>query len=53
METISTPNGRVEFLELIGMTDAELKSLSERASVENIYWKLKSDVTDYDRGSVI
>ena len=53
VETISTPNGQVEFLELIGMTDAELKSLSDRASVENIYGKLKSDVTDYHRESVI
>lgn len=53
VETISTPNGQVEFLELIGMTDAELKSLSDRASVENIYGKLKSDVTDYHRVSVI
>ncbi len=53
VETISTPNGKVEFLELIGMTDAELKTLSDRASVEALYQKLGSDVTDYHRASVV
>lgn len=53
VETISTPNGRVEFLELIGMTDAELKSLSDVASVERIYLELGSDVTDYHRESIV
>ena len=53
VETIDTPNGRVEFLELIGMTDAELKTLSDRASVTDLYEKLGSDVTDYRRASVV
>lgn len=53
VETIDTPNGRVEFLEIVGMTDAELKTLSDRASVEALYGKLNSDVTDYHRDSVI
>ena len=53
VETIDTPNGKVEFLELIGMTDAELKTLSDRASVEAIYNKLQSDVTDYHRESLV
>ncbi|MBP5660438.1 MAG: suppressor of fused domain protein, partial [Lachnospiraceae bacterium] len=53
VETIDTPNGRVEFLELVGMTDAELKTLSDRASVAEIYKKLGSDVTDYRRASVV
>ena len=53
VETIDTPNGKVEFLELIGMTDAELKTLSDRASVEALYNKLGSDVTDYHRESVV
>lgn len=53
VETIDTPNGRVEFLELVGMTDAELKTLSDRASVAEIYKKIGSDVTDYRRASVV
>ena len=53
VETIDTPNGKVEFLELIGMTDAELKTLSDRASVEALYNKLQSDVTDYHRESLV
>ena len=53
VETIETPNGRVEFLELVGMTDAELRTLSDRASVEAIYRKLGTDVTDYARASIL
>ena len=53
VNTIDTPNGRVEFLELIGMTDAELKTLSNKASVMDIYSKLGSDLTDYRRASIV
>lgn len=53
VNTIDTPNGRVEFLELIGMTDAELKTLSNKASVMDIYSKLGSDMTDYRRASLV
>ena len=53
VETIDTPNGKVEFLELIGMTDAELKTLSTVGSVMEIYEKLGSDITDYHRESII
>ena len=53
VETIDTPNGRVEFLELIGMTDAELKTLSNVSSVMEIYKKLGSDITDYHRQSIV
>ena len=52
VETIDTPNGKVEFLEFIGMTDAELKTLSNLDSVVNIYNKLGSDLTDYTRASL-
>jgi hypothetical protein len=34
------------------MTDAELRTLSNLASVEAIYKKLGSDVTDYSRASL-
>ncbi len=53
VNTIETPNGTVEFLELIGMTDAELKTLSGRESVQKIYRMLGTDVTDYHRSSLI
>lgn len=53
VETIETPNGKVEFLELIGMTDAELKTLSTVGSVMEIYEKLGSDITDYHRASIV
>ena len=52
VNSIDTPNGKVEFLELIGMTDAELKTLSNIESVRNIYSELGSDVTDYNRKSL-
>lgn len=50
---IDTPNGKVSFLELIGMTDAELRTLSNRDSVMNIYEKLGGDITDYQRESLV
>ncbi len=50
---IDTPNGHVEFLELIGMTDAELKTLSTVGTVMDIYEKLGSDLTDYHRESIV
>ncbi len=50
---INTPNGRVEFLELIGMTDAELKNLSDHASVAALYRQYGRDLTDYRRASII
>ena len=53
VESIESPNGKVEFLELIGMTDSELKTLSTRASVEEIYKKLNSDITDYKREAIV
>lgn len=52
VNTIETPNGKVEFLEFIGMTDAELRTLGSSQSVKDIYAKLGSDVTDYDRESL-
>lgn len=53
VNTLQTPNGRVEFLEFIGMTDAELKTLKTHDSVKQIYEKLGSDVTDYHRLSLV
>lgn len=53
VNTLHTPNGKVEFLEFIGMTDAELKTLKTHDSVKEIYEKLGSDVTDYHRESLV
>ena len=53
VNTIETPNGKVEFLEFIGMTDAELKTLDTSQSVKDIYEKLGSDITDYNRESLV
>ena len=50
---LDTPNGSVFFLELIGMTDAELKTLSTGDTVKAVYEKLGSDLTDYHRESVV
>lgn len=53
VNTIDTPNGKVAFLEFIGMTDSELKTLSTTQSVMDIYERLGSDVTDYHRNSLV
>ena len=53
VDAINTPNGRVAFLELIGMTDAELKTLSDVGSVMDLYARLGSDITDYHRDSIV
>lgn len=50
---INTPNGSVFFLELVGMTDAELKTLSTGDTVKAVYEKLGTDLTDYHRESVV
>lgn len=53
VNTLQTTYGEVSFLELVGMTDAELKTLKTKQSVMDIYERLKSDVTDYHRASLV
>ena len=53
VNTLDTEHGIVEFIELIGMTDAELKTLHSRDDVADIYKRLGSDVTDYNRSSLV
>ena len=54
VETLETFNGRVEFRELVGVTDAELKSLiAHEKKVAELYEELGSDITDYQRESVV
>lgn len=52
--TLYTPNGKVEFIEFIGVTDNELKQvIDKKITIEELYEKLGSDVTSYTRYSVI
>ena len=51
--TIDTPNGKVDFVKLIGATDAELKAIMEgKLRVRELIEKI-GDVTDYTRESVV
>lgn len=51
---LDTPNGKVEFVEFVGATDAELVKIKDKElAVEELYKKLGSDITDYYRDSVI
>ena len=51
---IVTPNGKVQFVKLIGATDAELKALYEKKiSVKEVAEKIGSDLTNYTRESVL
>ena len=52
--SIDTPNGKVDFVEFIGCTDAELLALrNKELTVAELYGKLGSDITDYNRASVV
>lgn len=54
IQFVDTENGRLDFVRLIGATDAELKAIHEKKlSVEELYEKLGSDVTDFRRDSVL
>ena len=51
---IMTPNGKVQFVKLIGATDAELKELYHKEiTVKEIAEKIGSDLTDYSRTNVL
>lgn len=51
---IDTPNGKLEFILLIGMTDRELKAIVNREyTVEELLHKLGHDFTDYSRKGLI
>lgn len=50
---IETPNGKVQFVELIGVTDAELKSIiDKKLKVKELFERLGSEYTDYKRESL-
>lgn len=50
---IDTPNGKVEFVELIGVTDGELQEImNKKLNVKELFEKLGSEYTDYKRKSL-
>jgi hypothetical protein len=50
---IVTENGKVQFVQLIGATDAELKQLvDKKLTVSQLAEKIGTDLTDYHRKSV-
>lgn len=52
--SINTPNGTVDFVEFIGVTNEELLAImNKKLDVKTLYEKLDSDITSYDRKSVI
>ena len=52
--TITTPNGKLTFVQLVGVTNAELKPvLDGHWSVKDLAEKLGSTLTDYSRKSLI
>ena len=56
-DTIDTPHGKVEFVTLIGATDAELRSVYEseksKFEVRNLLQELGNQLTDYNRQSLV
>lgn len=52
--SINTPNGKVDFIEFIGVTNAELVAIQNKElNVKTLYEKIGSDITNYNRASVI
>lgn len=54
IESIMTPNGKVDFVEFIGVTNNELLALKNKElDVKTLYDKIGNDVTNYNRKSVV
>lgn len=54
LQGINTPNGKVSFVELIGVTNHELLAIMDKQlTVKELYEKLGSDVTNYHRSSLV
>ena len=50
---MQTPNGKVEFVEFVGATDAELLKLTNKEmTAKELYAQLGTDITDYSRKSL-
>ena len=51
---IDTPNGKVKFVQFVGVTDNELSSIiNKELSVKELYNKIGTDVTSFNRESVV
>lgn len=51
---LDTPNGRVQFVQLIGATDRELRAVvDKKLTVKELAARLGTDQTDYTRKSVL
>jgi hypothetical protein len=52
--TVETPNGKVEFVCLVGLTDRELKTIVEKErTIKEVLERIPdSDLTDYSRGDL-
>lgn len=51
---IETPNGKIEFVQLVGMTDKELQELVDKKKrVEEFADKLTDGITDYGRDDIV
>lgn len=54
LESLDTPYGRIDFLAFIGVTQKELLAIrKQEITVQELYEKLGTDVTSYNRESVI
>ncbi len=54
LKSINTPHGKVDFVEFVGVTDNELKGIiNKEIRVKELFEKIGSDITDYNRESVI
>ena len=52
--SIKTPNGMVNFIEFIGVTNDELVAIkNKKLDVKTLYKKIGTDVTNYNRKSVV
>lgn len=54
LSTMDTSNGKVQFVQLVGATDAELKALVDgNTTVSALLEKLPDGLTDYTRDSIL
>lgn len=54
LQTLDTPNGKLEFVEFIGVTNEELLAVKDKKmTVQELYDLLGTDVTSYNRNPVL
>ena len=53
INSITIQNDKIDFIEIIGVTDEELKSITtNQITVKELFEKIDTDITDYDRDSI-